>query len=396
MLDFIGRLLSSDTLSPHGYCLTWRPELIWTHVVSDALIGTAYFSIPVVLAVIAFRRPDVGFGWVFWCFALFITACGTTHFFSIWTLWQPDYGAEALIKAATAAASVATAVALWPLLPTALSLPSPQQLRSVNRELSAMVAERDAALLAMQAAMEERERAHDMLRQAQKMEAVGQLAAGIAHDFNNLLTAVTMNLARAERDLGEEQAGARTAIANAGEGARRAAQLTSQLLTFARRQELKPEVVDLTEVARQLHPLVTGAAGGRVEVLIEADPGPVRARLDRNQLESAIINLAVNARDAMPDGGRVMVRTRLLPGERVAVEVEDEGEGMPEEVRMRAVEPFFTTKPVGRGSGLGLSQVLGFAQQSQGELSIESEPGRGTLVRLVFPRVTAAVVEATG
>ena len=110
MLDFIGRLLSSDTLSPHGYCLTWRPELIWTHVVSDALIGTAYFSIPAVLAVIAFRRPDVGFGWVFWCFALFITACGTTHFFSIWTLWRPDYGAEALIKAATAAASVATAV----------------------------------------------------------------------------------------------------------------------------------------------------------------------------------------------------------------------------------------------------------------------------------------------
>ena len=134
--------MSSDTLSPHGYCLTWRPELIWTHVVSDALIGTAYFSIPVVLAVLAFRRPDVGFGWVFWCFALFITACGTTHFFSIWTLWRPDYGAEALIKAATAAASVATAAALCPLLPTALAPPSPKQLRAMNSDLSAMVAER--------------------------------------------------------------------------------------------------------------------------------------------------------------------------------------------------------------------------------------------------------------
>jgi signal transduction histidine kinase len=396
MLDFIGRLLSSDTLSPHGYCLTWRPELIWTHVVSDALIGTAYFSIPVVLAVLAFRRPDVGFGWVFWCFALFITACGTTHFFSIWTLWRPDYGAEALIKAATAAASVATAAALWPLLPTALALPSPKQLRAMNSDLSAMVAERDAALQAMQAAMEERERAHDMLRQAQKMEAVGQLAAGIAHDFNNLLTAVTMNLARAERGLGEEQAGARVAIANAGEGARRAAQLTSQLLSFARRQELKPEVLDLTEVARQLQPLVSGAAGGLVEIEIEADSSPVLALLDRNQLESAIINLAVNARDAMPEGGRVVIRTKVLPGDTATIEVQDEGEGMREEVRRRAVEPFYTTKPVGRGSGLGLSQVLGFVQQSQGELAIESEPGRGTLVRLTFPLVAAASAEAAG
>ena len=124
MLGFFERLLSSDSLSPHGICLLWRPELIWMHVVSDALTGRR-ISPSRSCSASCWRRPDVGFGWVFWCFAAFILACGTTHFFAIWTLWRPDYGAEALIKAATAAASVATAGALWPFLPYALAFPRP-------------------------------------------------------------------------------------------------------------------------------------------------------------------------------------------------------------------------------------------------------------------------------
>ena len=177
MLGFFEQLLSSDSLSPHGICLLWRPELIWMHVISDALTGLAYFSIPVVLGVFAWRRPDVGFGWVFWCFSAFILACGTTHFFAIWTLWRPDYGAEGLIKAATAAASVATAGALWPFLPYALHIPSPSQLRTINAELERRVAERDEALAKLRRAIADHEQAEEMLRQSQKMEAVGQLAS---------------------------------------------------------------------------------------------------------------------------------------------------------------------------------------------------------------------------
>src|SRR6476620_1842249 len=133
MFDFLGRFFSSDALSPHGLCLLWKPELIWLHVVSDSIIVAAYYSIPVMLIVFIRKRPDVGFGWVFWCFAIFILACGTTHLMAIWTLWQPDYAAEGLVKAMTASASIATAGALWPLLPTALQIPSPQQLSILNK-----------------------------------------------------------------------------------------------------------------------------------------------------------------------------------------------------------------------------------------------------------------------
>ena len=144
MWAYFKDLLDTDSLSPHGICLLWRPELIWTHVVSDFMIGASYFSIPVFLGWLVWKRPDISFGWVVWCFAVFILACGATHFFSIWTLWFPDYGAEALIKAVTAGASIATAVALWPLLPKALAWPSPKQLAFANSELMALVAERDA------------------------------------------------------------------------------------------------------------------------------------------------------------------------------------------------------------------------------------------------------------
>ena len=136
MWAFFERLLDSSTLSPHGICLLWEPELIWLHVISDAVIAASYFSIPVALSIFVSKRRDVDFGWIFWAFALFIMACGFTHVLSIVTLWVPVYGIEGLIKAMTALASITTAVILWPLLPKLLALPSPSRLRATELALA--------------------------------------------------------------------------------------------------------------------------------------------------------------------------------------------------------------------------------------------------------------------
>ncbi len=401
MFDFVRRFLEVDSLSPHGICLLWRPELIWTHAVSDALIGTAYFSIPVALAYFVSRRPDVAFTWVFWAFAAFILACGTTHYFSIWTLWIPDYGAEALIKAITAAASVATAVALWPLLPKAMALPSPAQLREANAGLERRVAERDEALAALRRETAERLKAEDMLRHSQKMESLGQLTGGIAHDFNNLLTIVLGNLESAQKRVPDEGAETvRRALQNARAGAERAAVLTHQLLAFGRKQPLQPVDLSVNEVVERVVNLLGRTLGDGIEIGTELGAAPWTVRADPNQLESALINLAVNARDAMPDGGRLTFRTANVaagsalspeaePGrDFVLVEVADTGGGMSEDARDRAFEPFFTTKPVGQGSGLGLSQVLGFVAQSGGHVGLETALGYGVQVRLYLQRLT--------
>ena len=395
MWKFVSALLSSDSLSPHGICLLWRPELIWTHVTADAITGIAYYSIPIVLAYVAHKRPDFGFGWVLWCFGGFILACGTTHFMSIWTLWVPDYGLEALVKAITAAASVVTAILLWRLLPFVLQLPSPEQLRQTNTALALHVKERDAALSALRKEIEERQLAQDMLRQAQKMEAVGQLTGGVAHDFNNLLTAILMSLDRAGRQSKNADQDLKRSLHTATAAAERAAALTNQMLAFARKQPLKPMSVGVNELVSDLAPLLENALGEHGTLALDLDPQVGNVWIDRNQLEQALLNLALNARDAMENRGVMTVTTHTIDmgrgGEKVlgaAIEVADSGCGMSEEVKARAFDPFFTTKPIGKGTGLGLSQVYGFVRQSGGVVQLDSNLGRGTRISIQIP-VTA-------
>ncbi|TFZ60319.1 ATPase [Methylorubrum sp. Q1] len=391
MLELLRRLWEVENLSPHGICLLWRPELIWTHVISDSLIAFAYFSIPVGLAYFVSRRRDVVFGWIFWSFAVFITACGATHLMAIWTLWVPDYGLEAAVKLITGMASIGTAVALWVLMPKALTLPSPTQLRQANEALQARIAERDAALAALEAANAERARAEEALRQSQKMEAIGQLTGGVAHDFNNLLNVVLLNLDRIERGL-PEASPLRTRLRDAVKGAERAATMTHKLLAFARRQPLSPVSTDVNAQIASFAEFLGGTIGSRIRLETDLAPNLPRVRIDPNQFENAILNLAVNARDAMPEGGTLTLVTRPLPeGDGIAVEVSDTGTGMPPEVEARAFEPFFTTKPLGQGTGLGLSQVFGFAQQSGGSAAFVRGHRPGTTVRLSFPAQAPAV-----
>lgn len=237
----------------------------------------------------------------------------------------------------------------------------------------------------------EQRHAEEALRQSQKLEAVGQLTGGVAHDFNNLLNVVLLNLDRVERGL-PEASPLRTRLRDAVKGAERAATMTHKLLAFARRQPLSPVSTDVNAQIASFAEFLRGTIGPRIRLETDLAPNLPRVRIDPNQFESAILNLAVNARDAMPEGGTLTLATRPLPeGDGFAVEVSDTGAGMAPEVEARAFEPFFTTKPLGQGTGLGLSQVFGFAQQSGGSAAFVRDGRPGTTVRLSFPAQAPAV-----
>jgi PAS domain S-box-containing protein len=527
MWAFFERILDSSMFSPHGICLLWEPELIWLHVVSDAVIAMAYFSIPFALAIFVSKRRDLKFGWVYWSFGIFILACGLTHILSIYTLWVPVYGIEGLVKAATAVASIVTAGMLWPLLPKLLAIPSPFELRQAQEalkeeeskgrdseqllqqfrqtqqalresmaRLTAVVetavdgfilidargrillfnpacerlfgyradevfhenvkmlmpqtysshhddyiqnfirtAERkiigigrevvglrkDGSTFPMDLSVDEaqqdgesifvgiihdltgRKQTEEQLRQAQKMEMVGQLSGGIAHDFNNLLTVIVGNAEHLSDQLKSRQDLQRIAddICQAGE---RGAELTQRLLAFSRRQLLKPHPTDCHELLDSMRKLLRRTLRENIEIRITPNAETVLAFADRAQLESSVLNLALNAQDAMPNGGHLTLSTgvaslddpyqslhpEIEAGEYAMIAVTDDGVGMTAEVSARAFEPFYTTKEVGKGSGLGLSMVYGFAKQSNGHVSIYSELGLGTTVRIYLPHVATS------
>ncbi len=258
-----------------------------------------------------------------------------------------------------------------------------------------------AANRALTRQIEEREKVEDTLRQMQRLEAVGQLTSGVAHDFNNLLTVVLGNLTFLERELGRDARLMRR-LGQMRTAAERGALLTGQLLAFSRRQRLEPKPVDLNETVAELRDLLRTTMGGTIRIETSLQEALWPALVDATQIELIILNLAINARDAMSQGGRLTVRTANVrlgpaerpeepgPGEYVALSVSDTGTGMSEEVQARAFEPFFTTKPVGRGSGLGLAQAYGFAKQSGGGVSIRSVLGQGTTVSVYVPRAEAA------
>jgi len=249
----------------------------------------------------------------------------------------------------------------------------------------------------------ERRAVEEQLRQSQKMQAIGQLTGGIAHDFNNLLTIILGNLQLLKQPDGMDDR-RRTLIDDALWAASRGGELTHRLLAFARMQPLRPAILNLNDVVRGLIDLLRRTLGSRVDIVEELAPGIPSVLADPGELERALVNLAINARDAMPGGGTLTIQTRraildadyvkqcpdVAPGDYVMLRVSDTGTGIPAESLGRIFEPFFTTKEVGEGSGLGLSMVYGFVKQSGGHISVHSEPGAGTAFKLFFPRAMNA------
>jgi signal transduction histidine kinase/CheY-like chemotaxis protein len=275
--------------------------------------------------------------------------------------------------------------------------------RDARRRARAAVKAGEALLAANRQLTEEAENraaAEAQVRQMQKMESIGQLTGGVAHDFNNMLAIVIGSLDMARRRLVSDPDKARECVDNAMEGAERAAQLTSRLLAFSRQQPLAPKAVDANKLVGGMSEMLRRTLGEDIRIETVLAGGLWTAFIDGGQLENALLNLCVNARDAMPDGGRLTIETscahlddayaathaEVVPGQYVMISVSDTGTGMPPEVMERAFDPFYTTKGVGKGTGLGLSQVFGFVKQSGGHVKIYSETSVGTTVKLYLPR----------
>ncbi len=264
------------------------------------------------------------------------------------------------------------------------------ELRELNQELESRV----------HMAIAQREQAEEALRQSQKMEAVGQLTGGIAHDFNNLLTGISGSLKMLETRIAQGRLDAVPRYIDAAEGAaKRAAALTQRLLAFSRRQTLDPKPTNVNRLISDMEELVRRTTGPNIAVDVVGAAGLWPVMIDRNQLENALLNLCINARDAMPDGGRLTIETanrwldaeagkarELPPGQYVSLSVTDTGIGMSKDTVARIFEPFFTTKPLGQGTGLGLSMIYGFVRQSNGQIRVYSEVGQGTTMTLYLPR----------
>jgi signal transduction histidine kinase/CheY-like chemotaxis protein len=278
------------------------------------------------------------------------------------------------------------------------------ELERLNGELEDRILKRTKELASandrLMKEINERERAQAALTQVQKMEAIGRLTGGIAHDFNNLLHVVNMNLELVSLYAKEEKV--KPVVDRAKSAARRGARLTNQLLSFARSQSLLPKLTRVNQLLMGMKDLLEISVGSGVEVEFDLCEEDASVVLDPSQLEMAVLNLAVNSRDAMPEGGKLKITTgtrfldedRDLPeGDYVLLSVSDTGSGIPGNVLPKVFDPFFTTKPVGRGTGLGLSQVYGFARQSGGVARIRSEEGKGTIVEMLFPEADAEAEE---
>jgi signal transduction histidine kinase/CheY-like chemotaxis protein len=390
---------------PHGFCFEWRPGVLWLHVVSDLAIAIAYFGISFQLLYLVQRRRDLPFQLLFILFSTFIILCGTTHLFSIWVLWHPDYYVEGYVKALTAVVSLVTFAILVSVLPRAMQ---------AALSLEALVTSRGTALeeanAELRAQIAARETIESALRQSQKMEAIGQLTGGIAHDFNNMLQAIGGSTELAQRRVTQGRAGdAAHYLDNVRQTVERATALTNRLLAFARRQPLQPRAVRLDELITGMEELLRhtlSSVNAEITFDLRLADGDTLVECDPNQLENALLNVTINARDAMPHGGSLIISTRqtslgfadlaghhdVEPGDYVELVIADTGAGMDEATRLRVFEPFFTTKPTGQGTGLGLSQVYGFARQSGGLVTLESRRGVGTYVHLYLRRAVAGAV----
>ena len=416
MKEFLEKLFSSDFM-PHGYCYLWNPGLVWLHVVSDALIALAYFSIPATLIYFIRKRRDLPFNWMFVSFGIFILACGATHAMEVWTLWHGTYWLSGAIKAITAMASVPTAILLVQLVPRALALPRPeamqleiaerkrteQALHQAKNELELKVLERTAELRKanedLVAEIAQHKQAEEGLRQAQaelahvtRVATVGEMTASIAHEVNQPLSAVVINgstclrwLARDPPNLDEAREAARRIVRDgkrAGDVIARIRALVTKHATAKKRTNMNEAIQEVVALARS----EVRRNNVTLRTELEDDLSPVLG--DRVQLQQVVLNLVMNGVEAMSTVGErpreLVIRTQKDEADQVRVAIQDSGMGLDPQSMERIFDAFYTTKDEGMGMGLSISRSI--VQNHGGRLWAEANDGPGTTFQFTVPK----------
>jgi C4-dicarboxylate-specific signal transduction histidine kinase len=415
MIEFWQKLLASDFM-PHGVCFLWNPEIVWLHAISDAVIAISYYLIPLALVYFVRKRTDLPFQWMFLMFGVFILGCGTTHLMELWTLWHGTYRLAGVIKAITAAASVITAILLVRLMPQALALPSPAQLREANDklarahdELEARVRDRTAQLAAAYtelrtemdrrlSAEQEKLRAEQIVRTLQtelahvgRVTTMGELAASIAHEVSQPLSAVVTNANACLRWLATDPPDVSEARETASyilRDGQRAGDVIRRIRALLKKSPPQPTEQHVNELLAEVMPLVRDALlKDNIEARLELADRLPPVKGDRVQLQQVILNLVMNGIEAMhhsSNGARTLViSSRVLESGGVAVTVRDSGVGVEPAVFEKLFDPFFTTKPSGMGMGLSVSRAI--VECHGGRLWASPNEGPGVSFHVALP-----------
>lgn len=381
MLDFFKNLFSSDSFMPHGHCYLWLPNILWLHVISDSLIAASYFSIPFALVYLLKKRTDLAYKKVFWMFGVFIMACGVTHAMNIWTIWDPLYRLDGVIKAVTAAASLATAIFLWPLIPKVLMLPSPSQLAESNKRLESEIIERKAAEAALKTTNKE-------LLEAEKLKS--RFVANVSHELRTPLTlilapieSILSSRSKEATSLSEAQQRSLRTVHN---NAVRLLQMVNSLLDFSKLEDKKVEVhrepLDIVEQTKgMIEDFKPSFQAKSLRYELSFRPDAIYAEMDRYLYERILFNLLSNAVKFTPPNGEISVDLNYIK-EELILRVSDTGIGIAEENQKMLFQKFRqidnATNRRYEGTGLGLTLVKEFSELLGGGVHVESATGRGS------------------
>jgi signal transduction histidine kinase/CheY-like chemotaxis protein len=409
MLHFFDQLYATTDFMPHGDCLVWNPALLWLHAGSDVVTGIAYYLIAAILFYFILKRRDVPFFWVFLLFGAFILSCGTTHFMSAWTIYYPSYWIEGGIKTINAVISFGTAIVLIPLMPKLLALPSLKSaldnVALLNKDLTQKIHSLEEEIQKRKKAEEENWSLEAQLRQAHKMEAIGTLAGGIAHDFNNILAAI-LGYANLAKVAISEESPAKDKIEEVLKAANRAKDLVKHILSFSHKGGQEKLPVDVCHIVKDSLKLLRASIPTSIRIIenIEEDCGGVMA--DPTQAHQIVMNLCTNAFQAMEEDGGVLTvnacavelttddlknRPDLQPGGYIRLTVHDTGSGIESGNIDKIFDPYFTTKGIGKGSGMGLAVVAGIVRSHDGIIEVDSTQGQGTTFRVYLPQTEREV-----